>query len=111
MGLVQFFGRAAYQGDPRLGEQVVRPVADVMKGIVRDILAQARLRGEVRPDVDLEATAGVLHALLCAVGDAQLLPYLNTYLQVTGAAVSPEQATQALVELVVRGIGAEGAEP
>ncbi len=110
MGLVQCFGRAAYQGDPDLAERVVRPVADIMKGIVRDILTQAAQRGEIRPDVDLEATAGVLHALVCAVGDAQLLPYLNTYFQVTAESVSPERAAHALIELVVRGIGTTGAE-
>ena len=58
--------------------------------------------------MDLDATAGVLNALLCAVGDAQLLPYLNNYFQVTDQAVTPAQAQQALIEMVVCGIGKEG---
>jgi AcrR family transcriptional regulator len=52
-GLVRFFGRAAYQGDPDLAERLVRPVAEAMRRIVFDILEQAVQRGEIRPDVDL----------------------------------------------------------
>ncbi len=110
MGLVQFFCCAAYQGESDLVERVVRPVAGTMKSIVRDMLTEAAERGELRPDVDLEATVGVLHALICAAGDAQLLPYLNAYFQITTESVSPERAANALIELVVRGISTAGAE-
>jgi AcrR family transcriptional regulator len=105
VGLVQFFARAAYHGDPALAESVVRPVADVMRQTTYDILAQAAARGEVRADVDLEATARVVNALLIAVGDSQLLPYLNTYFQVSDEAVPPERILEALLALIVRGIG------
>jgi AcrR family transcriptional regulator len=106
MVLIMFFARAAYQGDPALGEQVVRPVADSMRRTVNDMLTQAIARGEVRDDIDLEATARVIHALTIAVGDAQLLPYLNTYFQVAGEDMPPERTLQAMLDLVMSGIGA-----
>ena len=81
-GFVQLFARAAYQGDPELQEELVQPVADLLRDIVKEMLTQAVQCGEVRPDLDLEATSRVLHALTIAVGDSQFLPYLNTYFQV-----------------------------
>lgn len=104
-GLIMFFVRAAYQGDPRLGEQVVRPVADSMRKTVNNMLTQAIARGEVRPDIDLEATTRVIHALIIAVGDAQLLPYLNTYFQAISEDVLPERTLNAMLDLVMSGIG------
>jgi AcrR family transcriptional regulator len=105
VGLVQFFARAAYHGDPELAESVVRPIADVMRRTVYDILAQAAARGEVRAGVDLEAAARVVNALLIAVGDSQLLPYLNTYFQVSDKHMPPERILEALLDLILRGIG------
>lgn len=104
-GLIMFFTRAAYQGDPRLGEQVVRPVADSMRQTVSDMLTQAIERGEVRRDIDLEATTRVIHALTIAVGDPQMLPYLNTYFQVVGDDVPPERTLKAMLDLIMSGIG------
>jgi AcrR family transcriptional regulator len=103
-GLVRFFGRAAYEGDPALTERAVRPVARVMRSVVRDILAQAAARGELSPDVDLEATTGVINALTIAVGDAELFPYLNIYFQVTDEDMSFERVIDALLDLVLQGI-------
>jgi len=111
VGLVQFFARAAYHGDPELAESVVRPVADVMRRTIYDILAQAAARGEVRADVDLEATARVVNALLIVVGDSQLLPYLNTYFQVTDHEMSPERVLEAALTLILQGVGPEKKEP
>jgi TetR/AcrR family transcriptional regulator len=110
VGLVQFFARAAYHGDPELAEGVVRPVADVMRETVREILAQAAARGEVRADVDLEAAARVINALLIAVGDSQLLPYLNAYFQVMDKEMSPERILEATLALILQGIGPEKKE-
>jgi hypothetical protein len=104
-GLVQFFARAAYHGDPKLSESVVRPIADVMREIVHDILIQAAERGELRADIDLEATARVINALMIAVGDAQLLPYLNTYFQVTDKKMPPARTVKAMIEMIMCGIG------
>ncbi len=103
--LVQFFARAAYQGDPELAERVVRPIANVIREIVHGILTQAAARGEIRTDVDLEATARVINALTIAIGDAQLLPYLNTYFQVNDKDVPPERTLDAMLTLILRGIG------
>jgi hypothetical protein len=110
VGLVQFFARAAYHGDPELAESVVRPVAEVMREAVREILAQAAARGEVRADVDLEAAARVVNALLIAVGDSQLLPYLNTYFQVMDQEMLPERILEATLALILQGIGPEKKE-
>jgi AcrR family transcriptional regulator len=103
-GLMQFFARAAYQGHPGLGEQVVRPVAGKMREITQGMLEQAAARGEIRADLDLEAMAGVVNALLIAVSDSQLLPYLNTYFQVGSAAVSFERALAAMIALIWEGL-------
>jgi hypothetical protein len=94
-------------GDPELDDRLVRPVADILRQMVVDMLAQAAERGEIREDVDVEATARIVHALTIAVGDSQLLPYLNTYLQVTDEEgdVSPERALEALTGLILEGIG------
>jgi len=103
-GLVRFFGRAAYQGDPELAESVVQPVATVMRGMLSEILSQASARGEIREDLDLEATTRVINALMIAVGDAQLLPYLNDYFQVYDESMSMERVVEAMIETLLRGI-------
>ena len=107
MGLVRFFGRAAYQGDPDLAERVVRPVANVMRETMQEILAQAQARGEIRRDVDIAAMTRVMNALMIVIGDSQLLPYLNTYFQVTDKKVPLERVADALLELIQNGIAAE----
>ncbi|MEW6404045.1 MAG: TetR/AcrR family transcriptional regulator [Chloroflexota bacterium] len=107
MGLVRFFGRAAYQGDPDMAERVVRPIATIMRETMQEILTQAQARGEIRPGIDLEATARVINALVIAVGDSQLLPYLNNYFQVSDETVPAEKAVEALMDLVLRGISVE----
>ncbi len=104
MGLIQFFGRAAYQGDPALAEKVVRPVADAMRLTIREILVAAQSRGELRSDLDLEAAARAVNAWMIALGDSQLLPYLNTYFQVTDENVSFERAMATSVDILVRGL-------
>jgi AcrR family transcriptional regulator len=109
-GLLQLFARVAYQGDPDLGEYLVRPIATTLREIVHDILTQAAARGEIREDVDLEATTRIVHALMIAVGDSQLLPYLNTYFQIEGDDCPPERILESLIALIVRGIGTDGME-
>ncbi len=103
-GLVRFFGRAAYQGDPDLAERVVRPVAEAMRKIVREMLEQAVKRGEIRPDLDLESVARLVNGLTIVVGDSQLLPYLNTYFQMTDEQVSPRQILDALIPFILKGL-------
>jgi len=109
--LVRFFARAAYHGDPELAESLVRPIATLLREMLHDMLAQAVERGEIRPDVDLEATTRLVHALTIVADDSQVLPYLNTYFQVVDDEVSPARSAEALVDLVLRGIGAEGPDP
>ncbi len=103
-GLMHFFVRAAYRGDPQMSERVVRPIADTMRHMMHGMLTRALERGEVRPDIDLEATTRVVNALMIAVGDCQIMPYLNTYFQVTDEAVSPERLLDALLDFILHGI-------
>jgi AcrR family transcriptional regulator len=107
MGLVRFFGRAAYQGDPDLAERVVRPIATIMRETMQEILTQAQARGEIRSDVDIAAAARVVNALMIAIGDSQLLPYLNNYFQVTNKKMRLERIAEALLDLIQHGIAAE----
>lgn len=103
-GLIRFFGKAAYQGDPELTESIVRPVAQVMQNFMIQILSQAAERGEIRSDVDLEATARAINAMMIAIGDAHLFPYLNNYFLVSDETMPLERVVDAMVEMVLGGI-------
>ncbi len=103
-GLIQFFGRAAYQGDPLLAEKVVHPVADSMRLTMFEILQAAQQRGEIRPNLDLEATARAVNAWMIALGDSQLLPYLNNYFQVTTETIPFERALSSAIDILVTGL-------
>lgn len=106
--MLKLFALAAYQGDPDLAESLVRPVATAMRETIREILVQAKERGEISPEVDLEAVARVVNSTLIAVADPVLLPHLNTYFQVTDEAMPPERVFAAALEMLLRGIGAAG---
>jgi AcrR family transcriptional regulator len=106
-GFLQLFARAAYQGNPALNERLVRPIADTLRGMIGSMLEQAALRGEIRAEVDLDTTTRLVHALMIVVGDSQLLPYLNTYFQVTDPLTSPGQLLEALLDFILKGIGRE----
>ena len=108
VGLVQFFLRGAYQGDPDIAERLVRPVGAALRETVHDMLAQAQRRGEVRQDLDLEAAARVINTLLIAVGDSWLLPYLNIYYQLTDAGTSLEHLLDTVLDLILSGIAPVG---
>jgi len=88
----------------RAVEVLVGPVADAMLDAVRAMLAAGRERGEVRADLDLEATARAVHATLCAVTDAHLLPHLGRYYQPSAPEVAFERTLAATVALVVAGV-------
>jgi AcrR family transcriptional regulator len=103
-GLVRFFGRAAYQGDPNLAERVVRPVAEAMRKITFEMLEGAVQRGEIRPELDLEAASRLVNGLMIVVGDSQLLPYLNTYFQITEEKVPQERILETLVPFILKAL-------
>ncbi|MBC8510006.1 MAG: TetR/AcrR family transcriptional regulator [Anaerolineales bacterium] len=104
-GLARFFGRAAYQGDPALSDSIVRPIAEAMRNTVEGILTQAAERGEIQSDVDYAATVRVINSLMIAVGDALLFPFINDYFQVTDADMPHERVVDAMVNMILRGIG------
>jgi AcrR family transcriptional regulator len=103
-GLVRFYGRAAYQGDPNLAERLVRPVAEAMRRITYAMLEAAIQRGEIRQDVDLEAASRLVNGLMIVVGDSQLFPYLNAYFQITDGTVSLEQVQKVLVPFILKAL-------
>jgi AcrR family transcriptional regulator len=103
-GLVRFFGRAAYQGDPDLTERLVRPVAEAMRRITHEMLESAVQRGEIRPDVDLETASRLVNGLMIVVGDSQFFPYLNTYFQITDGKVPQEHILEALVPFIMKAL-------
>ena len=107
MGMIQFVARAPDQGEPELADRVVKPIGTAMRTIVHDLLTAGVERGEVRADIDLEATTRAVNAALIAIGDSQLLSYLNNYFQVADRRVSAQRVTDALVALILRGIGTE----
>jgi AcrR family transcriptional regulator len=104
VGLIQFFLRAAYQGNPDVGERLVRPIGTVLREIVHEMLEAARRRGEIRQDIDLELTARIVNTLIIAVGDSLLLPYLDTYYQLSDGETSLDHLIDTLLDLILRGI-------
>ncbi len=103
-GMMRFLARGAYQGDPALVDRVVTPIATAMRKVVQVTLEGAIARGEVRSDVDLEATIGILNTLIIAVSDSQALPHLDRYFQLTNEDVPIERSLEAMIEMVVSGL-------
>lgn len=108
VGLIAFFGRAAYQGDAALAESVVQPVAAAMRELIRDMLAAAQKRGELRSDLDLEAAARALNGWLIVLGDSQLLPFLNNYFQITDEMVSFDRVLIVVLDILEKGLLVRG---
>jgi TetR/AcrR family transcriptional regulator len=106
-GFVRFFAAAAYRGDPEMGEKVVRPIAEVLRQMVEQMLARAIERGEIRPDIDLEAVASLINTLLIAMGDAQLIPTLNQYYQALTPSITPDRLMEALLDWIESGLSPE----
>lgn len=104
-GMLRFYGRAAYQGDPDLSERVVKPVADSLYRLVRDIIVNGKRRGEIRENIDEDAVSRLINGMLIMIGDCQLFPYLNNYLNITGEEVNFERILKVFVELLQSGIG------
>jgi len=103
--MVRFFGRAAYMGDPFFADSLVKPVADKMFETTRYMLLQAANRGEIRSDVDLEAVAQVVNAMIVAVGDGQMLPFLKDYFHLDDQEVPFERVMAAMLTMIENGLG------
>jgi AcrR family transcriptional regulator len=106
--ITKFLTLSAYQGDEEIGRTVVRPVAVVMREVIRDLLKTGIERGEIRADIDLEAASRAVNVLLIGLGDSQLVPNLNTYFQVSDKDVSFERALDAALDMLLRGLAVEG---
>lgn len=109
-GFLRLFARAAYRGEDALVEPLVRPIATLLREMVYDILVAAQERGELHPGLDLEASARLVHTLLVAAGDGQLLPYLNDYFQLYDQQLTPERQLQALLDLLMNGLTPPGGQ-
>ncbi|MBE2222034.1 MAG: TetR/AcrR family transcriptional regulator [Anaerolineae bacterium] len=103
--LMQFFVRAAYHGESALQDSIVRPLATQMRELVMEMLAAAKTRGELRSNLDVDVNARIINTLMIALGDAQLLPYLNVYYQVYDEETSLEQVVAAVIPLLLDGVG------
>ncbi len=107
-GLVQFFGKAAYEGAPELSEKVVRPVAVAMREMTYEILLAAQERGEIRSGVDLEAAARVINSWVIPLADSQLFPYLNLYFQTSDENIPFQRTLNAFLDILERGLMSSG---
>lgn len=105
--LLRLFAHAAYGGAPEHAATVVRPVAEAMRHVLQALLDGARERGELRPDVDVETALRLVHVMTIAVGDAQLVGYLDEYYLLFDADHTPDVVIPKLVDLVIRAIGAD----
>ncbi len=105
--LTRFLTLSAYQGDEEIGKTVVRPIAEVMRETVRDLLKAGIARGELRADIDLEAASRAVNVMTIGLGDSQITPYLNTYFQVSDGEVAFERTLDAALDLILRGLAAE----
>ncbi len=107
-GLVQFFGKAAYEGTPELSEKVIRPVAVAMREMTYEILLAAQERGELRPGIDLEAVARAINTWIIPAADSQLFPYLNLYFQTSDENVTFQRTLDAFLDILEHGLMIEG---
>jgi TetR/AcrR family transcriptional regulator len=105
--LTRFLTLSAYQGDEEIGRTVVEPIAVVMREVVRDLLKAGVARGELRPEIDLEAASRAVNVLIIGLGDSQLTPYLNTYFQVSDDKIPFERTLDAGLDMILRGLAAE----
>lgn len=104
LGMARTFAKAAYQGDEQLAESVVKPIAEVLTGMMRAILQAAQARGEIRRDLNLEVVTRLLNTHIIAIGDAQLFPHLNHYYQLYNDHISPEIVLESLFDLLENGL-------
>jgi TetR/AcrR family transcriptional regulator len=103
-GLVQFFGKAAYEGTPELNEKVIRPVAVAMREMTFEILLAAQERGELRAGLDLEAVARAINSWIIPVADSQLFPYLNLYFQTSDETIPFQRTLDAFLDILEHGL-------
>ncbi|MDO9087208.1 MAG: TetR/AcrR family transcriptional regulator [Anaerolineaceae bacterium] len=101
---VRFFAAAAYNQNAEMQQRVVRPVAETMLDIVRQMLAAAVERGEARADLDQEAAARLLHGMSIILGDSQILPYLNAYFQTSDECVAWQRVMDVFLDVLTHGI-------
>ncbi len=104
LGLVKLFGTAAYQNSDGLNHKVVAPIAAALTNMVRAMLTAARDRGEIRPDVDLEAMVRLVNSQIIMLGDAMIFPHLNTYYQLYDEEMSIERVLANLLDLLENGL-------
>jgi AcrR family transcriptional regulator len=103
-GFASFFARLAYQGDLKLSDEVVKPIATAMRQNIEQILVNGVQKGEISPGIDIQKSARVLNALTIAITDPVLLPYLNAYFQIIGENNTAEEMLDTALDMIFSGI-------
>lgn len=104
ISIMRFAGQAAYQGDPELRDQLVKPMATEFRLTIERMLEAARERKEIRADIDVQATARVVNGLLIVLIDSQILPHLNHYFQVNDDSMPFERVLDSTIAMILTGI-------
>jgi AcrR family transcriptional regulator len=109
-GMLGFFARAAYQSVPGYDELLVRPVATSMRGMLTALLEGAAERGELRAGIDVPTAVRLVHAMMISLGDAELLPHLNDYLQLFDDDHPPAAMREAAVDFILHALTSPGSK-
>jgi hypothetical protein len=67
-------------------------------------LLAAQARGELRPEVDIEAAARAINAWVIPVADSQLFPYLNLYFQTSDENIPFQRTLDAFLDILEQGL-------
>lgn len=88
-------------------QMIAEGIADTVQKVMRSFVEAARLRGELRSDVDTEDACRILNVLLIALIDAALLPGLNAYYRLFDDVHGTKRIIDAAVDVVCRGMLAQ----
>ena len=83
-GLYLFLAGAVYKGDGKFSKQVVTPIAEALKGLIRKIVEKGAAEGEIRDDIPVSTIVSIINMFLLSAGDSIILPGLNDYFLYAG---------------------------
>lgn len=72
------------------------------------VLDAAAERGELRPGIDVPTAVRLVHAMMINLGDAELLPHLNDYLQLFDDDHPPAAMREAAVGFILDALAVRG---
>jgi len=107
--IAKYCWQAGYRGETEASRSVLEPVAQVMRSRIGRLLATAADRGELRTDLDVDAIARVVNAIMLVVADARFVDHLNEYLQLYPAdGTGPDVTIAVAVDIITRGVCKRG---